>query len=218
MVCKKYIVLVIAFCLSVLGSSDAYTREDLENWRTKSAYLSLGLDAAKVCAFNVGCKGMLQELKKYIEEHPYVCPHTINKVLSAALEKNCSITCLNPVLLVSYVIGVKNSDYLKIRKILNEVMPYLLDECLFALTSKVLDGNEHLKIRRFLRVLIMTLTPVIVSMVARKVDIMSERMVAIETEREIAIKLLGGLITAITVETLGAIVAQGIQEDKTQKS
>ncbi|MFA6262823.1 MAG: hypothetical protein WCW33_04535 [Candidatus Babeliales bacterium] len=213
---KNKIKAIFIFFLSVSSSIHAYTREDLETWRTQSAYASIAIDAAEAATILGIADGAANDVLRCTLRYPMATNSCrINHVLSAALEKDPSWLCLS---LFAIVATRFNSRYPSQERTLKEVLKPLLSQVittiLCAVTAKKLPGKKYTMIRRLLRVLIATTTRTTANVVA-------EKLVPSTYDRGHWSKnpmyiLCSYLMDAIVTETLGAIVAQGIQEDKKQ--
>jgi hypothetical protein len=213
---KNKIRAIVIFFLSVSSSIYAYTREDLETWRTQSAYAALAIDAAAAATILGITDGAVKDVLEFTLRNSMdtnTCQ--INHVLSAALEKDPSWFCLNLLTTVAVCRSYlqQQSQEKQLKKILAPLLPQILTTILCAITTKNLPGKKYTMIRRLLRVLIATTT-------RTATDVVAEKLVpSRETSRwytNPAYILCSHLMKAITTETLGAIVAQGIQEDKKQ--
>jgi hypothetical protein len=240
MMYKSKVATVFTFLVGFYCSAYAYTREDVETMRSASAFVSMlidvciaGADISDQSHFSRGPlvaleqQGVLQSLRS--------CPQRINAVLSAALEKDESILCLQLLTILAWSCKKRliDSDAAHeqkvLKKFLEPLVPKIINTILFASLKQMLPGPKCATIRRVLRILIATATRtaslvVLDRLIPAPWDIAigfggGQLKGAITQPKnwscdEIIFQACINLLNATVNEVLGAVVAAGIQEIK----
>jgi hypothetical protein len=208
--------------------------------RSASAFVSMLIDASVAGAeisdqSHIDTSFLVQLEKQGVLQNLRACPRTINAVLSAALEKDESVLCLQLLTIAARACKKRliDSDDEHEQKVLKEVLrplvPKIINTILFAAIKQLLSGSESATIRRVLRILIATATRT-ASLV------MLDRLIpssyggsvgfgggqfTVKLERpktwssnEIIFEACINFLKATVIEVLGGVVAAGIQETK----